>query len=276
MALRKYNPTTPSMRFTTSVDNSDITTNVPEKSLLAKANRTGGRNVFGRATNINMSGGHKKRYRIIDFKRDKLNIEGKVSTIEYDPNRTCRIALVIYKDGEKRYILAPKGLTVGEIILAGDEVEIKAGNALPLKNIPVGVEIHNIEIKHGRGGQLVRSAGVSAQLIAKEGDYALIRMPSGEMRKIHSTCFATVGTVGNHDHGNTSLGKAGRNRWLGRKPHNRGVTKNPVDHPMGGGEGRSSGGRHPCTPKGKPTKGYKTRHNKRTDKFIVRRSSATK
>lgn len=276
MALKKYNPTTPSLRFTSSIDHSDITTNVPEKSLLAKANRTGGRNVFGRATNINKSGGHKKRYRIIDFKRDKLNIEGKVSTIEYDPNRTCRIALVTYKDGEKRYILAPKGLTVGESIFAGDEVEIKPGNALPLKNIPVGVEIHNIEIKHGRGGQLVRSAGVAAQLIAKEGDYALIRMPSGEMRKIHSTCFATVGTVGNHDHANTSLGKAGRNRWLGRKPHNRGVTKNPVDHPMGGGEGRSSGGRHPCTPKGKPTKGYKTRHNKRTDKFIVRRSSVGK
>ena len=276
MAIKKYSPTTPSRRFLTSIDMSEITTDTPHKSLIAKISRTGGRNSYGRSTNINTGGGHKKRYRVIDFARSKRNVEGVVATIEYDPNRTCRIALIQYKDGDKRYILAPVGLNVGDVVIASEQAEIKPGNALPLKFIPVGVEIHNIELKTGRGGQLVRSAGVAAQLIAKEGEYGLVRLPSGEMRKVHLLCFATIGTVGNQHHSNMMIGKAGRHRWLGRRPHNRGVTKNPVDHPMGGGEGRSSGGRHPCSPKGKPTKGYKTRHNKRTDKFIVRRRSAVK
>lgn len=276
MAIKKYSPRTPSRRFLTTIETTDITADKPLKSLIVKKTRSGGRNSYGRATNINTGGGHKQRYRLIDFARSKRNVPGTVATIEYDPNRTCRIALIQYKDGEKRYILAPLGLNVGDTIIASEEAEIKAGNALPLKSIPVGVEIHNIEMKAGRGGQLVRSAGVAAQLIAKEGEYGLIRLPSGEMRKVHLHCFATIGTVGNHQHGNMMIGKAGRHRWMGRRPHNRGVTKNPVDHPMGGGEGRSSGGRHPCTPKGKPTKGYKTRHNKRTDKFIVRRRSAVK
>lgn len=274
--MKKYSPVTPSRRFLTTIETTDITKKRPEKSLLKKKARTGGRNSFGRATNINVGGGHKKRYRIIDFKRDKRGIVGVVAAIEYDPFRTCRIALIHYKDGEKRYILAPIGLSVGDKIEAGNDVEIKPGNALPLKAIPVGVDLHNIETKVNGGGQLVRSAGVGAQLVAKEGSYATLRMPSGEMRKVHEECFATIGRVGNPDHSNMVIGKAGRSRWLGIRPHNRGVTKNPVDHPMGGGEGRSSGGRHPCTPAGKPTKGYKTRHNKRTDKFIVRRRSTNK
>ncbi len=274
--MKKYSPITPSRRFLTTIETTDITKKRPEKSLLKKKTRTGGRNSFGRATNINVGGGHKKRYRIIDFKRDKRGIAGVVAAIEYDPHRTCRIALIHYKDGEKRYILAPIGLSVGDKVEAGIDVEIKPGNALPLKAIPVGVDLHNIETKVNGGGQLVRSAGVGAQLVAKEGSYATLRMPSGEMRKVHEECFATIGRVGNPDHSNMVIGKAGRSRWLGIRPHNRGVTKNPVDHPMGGGEGRSSGGRHPCTPAGKPTKGYKTRHNKRTDKFIVRRRSANK
>jgi large subunit ribosomal protein L2 len=271
MALKNYNPSTPSRRFMTVADFSEITKSTPERSLIAKRVKSGGRNHFGHATNCNIGGGVKRRYRIIDFKRDKLNIPATVTAIEYDPNRTARIALLSYADGEKRYILAPQGLSVGDKLMSGVEVEIRPGNALPLKSIPTGQPVHNIELKRGQGGQLVRSAGDAAQLLAKEGDYALLRMPSGELRKIHMECFATIGTVGNADHQNIVIGKAGRNRWKGIRPHNRGVTKNPVDHPMGGGQGKTAGGRHPCNRNGLKTKGLKTRSNKRTDKFIVRR-----
>lgn len=270
MALKKFKPITPSRRYMTVSDFEEITADRPEKSLIAKVTRTGGRNHFGRNTNINTGGGHKRKYRIIDFKRAKKNIAGVVATIEYDPFRTSRIALVHYSDGEKLYILAPNGLQVGQPIIASETADIKVGNALPLKNIPTGENVHNIELKPGRGGQIVRSAGVAAQIVAKEGDYVTLKLPSGEMRKVFAECYATVGTVGNADHFNMALGKAGKSRWLGIRPHNRGVTKNPVDHPMGGGEGRSSGGRHPCSPKGLLAKGLKTRKNKRTNKFIVR------
>ena len=271
MALKRFKPITPSRRYYTVEDFSGLSKKGPLRSLLAKKKRTGGRNNQGRSTNINTGGGHKQRYRIIDFKRNKIGIPGKVATIEYDPNRTSRIALIHYVDGDKRYIIAPNGLKVGQSIIAGPDAPIEAGNTLPLKNIPVGESIHNIELKLGKGGQLVRSAGVSAQLAAKEGKYALVRLPSGEMRKIFIECSATLGIVGNAEHQNVKLGKAGRSRWLNRRPHNRGVSKNPVDHPMGGGEGKTSGGRHPCSPNGIPAKGFKTRKNKRTDKFIVRR-----
>lgn len=271
MALKRFNPITPARRYLTVIDFAELSKKKPEKSLLRSKKRTGGRNSYGRSTNINTGGGHKRRYRVIDFRRDKIGIEGKVAALEYDPNRTARIALIHYKDGEKRYIIAPLGLAVGDTIVSSEGAEIKVGNALPLRHIPLGQSIYNIELKKGRGGQLVRSAGVSAQLMAKEGDYALVRLPSGEMRKVLLDCYATIGQIGNTDHANMVIGKAGRTRWLGIRPHNRGVTKNPVDHPMGGGEGKSSGGRHPCTPKGKPTKGLRTRHNKRTQKFIVRR-----
>jgi large subunit ribosomal protein L2 len=270
MALKKFKPLTPSRRYITVSDFAEVSKKKPEKSLLAKSSRSGGRNNLGRMTNINIGGGHKKKYRLIDFKRDKREIPGKVAAIEYDPFRTSRIALINYVDGEKRYILAPNGLTVGQVLLAGESAEIKPGNALPLKSIPTGENVHNIEIKPGAGGQIVRSAGTAAQIAAKEGRYVTLKLPSGEMRKILAECYATVGTVGNGEHQNMVLGKAGRARWLGVRPHNRGVTKNPVDHPMGGGEGRSSGGRHPCSPKGIKAKGLKTRSNKRTDKFIVR------
>lgn len=271
MALRKYNPITPGRRFYTVSDFAEITRSKPERSLVAKKTRSGGRNNQGRMTNINLGGGHKRRYRVIDFKRNKMDVPGKVAAIEYDPNRTARIALIHYLDGEKRYILAPEGLRVGQLIVASETADIKPGNSLPLKAIPTGEAIHNIELKRGKGAQLVRSAGVSAQLAAKEGKYALVRLPSGEMRKVFMDCYATIGTVSNAEHQNLSLGKAGRSRWLGRRPHTRGVAKNPVDHPMGGGEGKSAGGRHPCSPNGLPAKGFKTRSNKRTDKFIVRR-----
>lgn len=270
MALKRFKPYTAARRFITVSDFEEITESSPERSLLAKHGRTGGRNHFGRTTDINTGGGHKRRYRIIDFRRDKVGIQGTVATIEYDPNRTCRIALVHYADGEKRYILAPVGLQVGQPIITSETAEIKVGNALPLKSIPTGETVHNVELKPGRGGQLVRSAGVGAQVVAKEGEYATLKMPSGEMRKVLGECLATIGQVGNIDHQNISLGKAGRNRWLGVRPHNRGVTKNPVDHPMGGGEGRTSGGRHPCSPTGLAAKGKKTRVNKRTQKYIVR------
>ncbi len=276
MPIRKLKPTTPARRYFSVSDFSEITKTKPVKSLIAKKSRTGGRNNTGRMTNINKGGGHKQRYRIIDFKRNKIDIPGKIATIEYDPNRTARIALVHYADGEKRYIIAPLGLRVGAQILSSPSAEIKPGNCLPLKNIPDGSAIHNIELKLGKGGQLVRSAGTSAQLAGKEGKYALVKMPSGEMRKILSECYATIGNVGNSDHQNLSIGKAGRSRWLGKRPHTRGVAKNPVDHPMGGGEGKSAGGRHPCSPNGLPAKGLKTRKNKRTDKFIVRSRSAKK
>ncbi len=271
MALKKFNPTSPTRRYYTVSDFADITRDRPEKSLLRKYRNTGGRNSSGRETCINMGGGHKRRFRMIDFKREKHGIPGIVATVEYDPNRSARIALIHYKDGEKRYIICPVGLKVGTEIMSGPEAEIKLGNSLPLKNIPVGQNLYNIELKRGAGAQVVRSAGTTAQLAAKEGNYAMIKLPSGEMRKVHVECYATIGTASNPDHGNIMIGKAGRSRWLGWRPHNRGVTKNPVDHPMGGGEGKSAGGRHPCSRTGQKAKGLKTRANKRTNKFIVRR-----
>jgi large subunit ribosomal protein L2 len=271
MPIRKYKPTSPGRRFQTVQTFDDITTNEPHKPLVENLHRSGGRNNHGELTSWWRGGGHRRLYRIIDFKRDKKDIPGKVSTIEYDPNRSARIALVTYADGEKRYILQPLGLKVGDAVIAGDTVDILPGNALPLKNIPLGTMLHNVELKPGKGGQIARSAGSSVQLVAKEGDYASVKMPSGEIRHIAMVCYATVGQVGNIDHENVSIGKAGRNRWLGRRPHNRGVVMNPVDHPHGGGEGKTSGGRHPVSPWGLPTKGYKTRNRKSTDKFIVQR-----
>jgi large subunit ribosomal protein L2 len=273
MAVKTFRPSTPSRRFLTVSDFSDITASKPQKGLLAKYSRTGGRNNYGRNTNINKGGGHKRRYRLIDFRRENVGIKGTVTTIEYDPNRSARIALVTFTDGEKRYILAPQGLTVGQVVSSGPEAEIKPGNALPLKSIPLGENIHNIELKIKGGAQLVRSAGNAAQLVAKEGEYATVKLPSGEMRKVSVECYASIGAVSNPDHQNRVIGKAGRSRWLNRRPHNRGVTKNPVDHPMGGGEGKSAGGRHPCSRTGLLAKGLKTRSNKRTQKFIVRRRS---
>lgn len=274
MALKKYNPITPSRRYYTVADFSDLTKKSPEKSLLSKKVETGGRNNFGRVTNINKGGGHKKRYRIVDFKRQRIGIPAKVVAIEYDPNRSARIALISYVDGQKAYILAPIGLNVGDQVLSGPEADIKPGNALPLANIPTGQPLHNVELKKGAGGQMARSAGVTAELVAKEGEYGLLKLPSGEMRKVNSQCYASIGIVSNPEHQNIEIGKAGRSRWLSRRPHNRGVTKNPVDHPMGGGEGKSAGGRHPCSPTGVAAKGLKTRSNKRTDRFIVRRRKA--
>lgn len=268
MALKFFKPNTPARRLYSSMDNSDLSKVKPLRSLLRKRSRTGGRNVYGRMTAINVGGGHKMKYRVIDFARNKLNIVGTVATIEYDPNRNARIALIHYIDGEKRYIIAPDQLVVGQKIMSGESAEILPGNALPLKSIPVGQNIHNIEIKRGAGGKLVRSAGMFAQLLAKEGAYVTVRMPSGEMRKIHAECFATIGTVSNADYKNIILGKAGRARWKGIRPHTRGIAKNPVDHPMGG---RTNGGKHPCSPSGVPAKGYKTRKNKSTQKFIVAR-----
>jgi large subunit ribosomal protein L2 len=269
MPIKTYRPTTASRRFQTAVIKDDITKQTPEKSLVAGKQRTGGRNSIGRTTSRFIGGGHKQSYRVIDFKRDKIGVPAKVASIEYDPNRSARIALLNYKDGEKRYILAPAGLKVGQMLMSGPEADILVGNALPLKNIPAGTFIHNIEFRPGKGGQMVRSAGGQAQLVSKEGDYALIKLPSGEIRRLQVECAATVGQVGNVDHENVSLGKAGRKRWMGKKPHNRGVSMNPVDHPHGGGEGKTSGGRHPVTPWGQPTRGYKTRNNKRTEKWIV-------
>jgi large subunit ribosomal protein L2 len=272
MGIRQFKPTNPGSRFKSVSTFEEVTTGAkPHKALTEGKSRTGGRNNKGQTTIWFRGGGHKRRYRVIDFKRDKHGVPAKVASVEYDPNRSARIALLHYADGEKRYILWPLGLEVGSQVEAGEGAEINVGNSLPLKRIPLGTVIHNIELRIGKGGQMVRSAGAGAQLMAKEGDYAQVRLPSGEVRKVHVNCYATVGQVGNVDHENQSLGKAGRNRWLGRRPHNRGVTMNPVDHPMGGGEGRSSGGRHPCTPWGTPTKGYKTRNNKRTDGMIVRR-----
>jgi len=271
MGIKSFKPTSPARRFYSVSDFKEITKSEPERSLVEKQNATGGRNNHGRITSRFRGGGHKQRYRIIDFKRDKIGIPANVAAIEYDPNRTARIALLHYADGEKRYILAPDGLTVGATLLASRHADIKPGNSLTLRFIPPGTSIHNIEIKKGKGGQLVRSAGVAAQLMAKDGDYAQVRLPSGEIRRVHLDCRATIGQVSNSEHANISLGKAGRSRWLGRRPHNRGVTMNPVDHPMGGGEGRTSGGRHPCSPWGQLSKGLKTRNNKRTDGMIIRR-----
>ena len=271
MPIRKYNPTSAGSRFQTVQTFDDITTSEPHKPLIEPLQRSGGRDNHGELTSWWRGGGHKRNYRIIDFKRDKKDIPAKVSTVEYDPNRSARIALVTYADGEKRYILQPLGLKVGDTIVSGTNVDILPGNALPLKNIPLGTMIHNVELRPGKGGQIARSAGSAVQLVAKDGDYASVKMPSGEIRKINTNCLATIGQVGNVDHENVSIGKAGRTRWMGKKPHVRGVAMNPVDHPLGGGEGKTSGGRHPVTPWGKPTKGAKTRNNKRTQGFIVKR-----
>jgi len=272
MAVKTYKPITPGQRFKTTHSFEQITRTTPEKSLLAPLKKSGGRNNKGRITSRRRGGGHRRHYRIIDFKRDKFDIPARVDSIEYDPNRSAHIALLIYADGEKRYILAPQKLDVGATVISSESAPIKVGNSLMLENIPAGSVVHNIEMKPGKGGQLTRSAGAGAQIMAKEGDYVTLKLPSGEMRMIHKRCRATLGAVGNREHENISLGKAGRSRWLGRRPKVRGVAMNPVDHPMGGGEGRSSGGRHPSTPWGKPTKGYKTRKkNKASNKYIVAR-----
>ena len=271
MAVKKVKPTSPGRRFQVYSTFEEITRSTPEKSLLRVSKNTGGRNSYGRITSRHIGGGHKQHYRIIDFKRDKTGVPAKVASIEYDPNRSSRIALLHYVDGEKRYILAPVNLSVGDTVMSGPTADIKPGNNLPLVNIPLGTQIHNIELKKGKGGQIVRSAGTFAQLMAKEDRYALLKLPSGEVRMVLLTCQATIGQVGNVIHEKLSLGKAGRKRWLGKRPKVRGVAMNPVDHPMGGGEGRSSGGRHPCSPWGTPSKGYKTRKNKQSTKFIVKK-----
>jgi len=273
MAIKTYKPTSAGKRHHVSILDRTLSDKSPEKSLVTSLSKSGGRNNYGRITSRHIGGGHKRKYRIIDFKRNKTDIAAKVIAIEYDPNRSANIALLSYADGEKTYILAPDGISVGDQIIAGDNVDIQPGNCLPLINIPLGTVIHNIEMKIGKGAQMVRSAGTSAQLMAKEGNYVLVRLPSGEVRKFNKLCRACIGQVGNREHESQKLGKAGRKRWLGKRPHVRGVAMNPVDHPMGGGEGKSSGGRHPCTPWGYPTKGYKTRTNKSTDKFIVKKRS---
>jgi large subunit ribosomal protein L2 len=270
MAIKKYKPVTPSRRYFSGVDGSDITAQKPYKPLTKGKKRISGRNNAGRMTLRRRGGGAKKRYRVIDFKRDKRDIEAKVVSIEYDPNRSARIALLSYLDGEKRYILAPDGLKVGDRLVAGNKVKVAPGNAMPIGNMPVGTIVHNVELSVGRGGQLARSAGTFVQLVGKEGKNCIIKLPSGETRLINKKNFATVGQIGNQDHFNISLGKAGRSRWLGRRPKVRGVAMNPVDHPHGGGEGKASGGRHPVSPWGKPTKGYKTRKkNKPSDRYII-------
>jgi large subunit ribosomal protein L2 len=271
MPIRKYNPTSPGLRGKTSLTFSEITTNEPYRPLTENLHRSGGRNNRGELTSWWRGGGHKRLYRVIDFKRDKKDIPGRVETIEYDPNRSARIALVTYADGEKRYILQPVGMKVGDSVVAGDNVDILPGNCLPLKSIPLGTQIHNVELRPGKGGQIARSAGASVQLVARDAAYASVKMPSGEIRKINVECVATIGQIGNLDHENVAIGKAGRSRWLGKRPHVRGVAMNPVDHPLGGGEGKTSGGRHPVSPWGQPTKGFKTRHRKDTDRFIVQR-----
>lgn len=270
-SIKTYNPTTPAMRFRTTLDNSELSADRPLKRLTESKQRISGRNNKGRLTIRHRGGGHKKLYRIIDFRRDKKGIPAKVVSLEYDPNRSARIALLSYADGEKRYILAPDGLAVGASIIAGEDADILVGNSLPLKNIPLGTMIHNIELKKGKGGQMARSAGTAAQLLAKEAGYAQIKLPSGETRMVYLDCYATIGQVGNLNHENVSIGKAGRTRWLGKRPTVRGVVMNPIDHPHGGGEGKTSGGRHPVSPWGLPTKGYKTRNNKRTQRFIIKR-----
>ena len=273
MPIKTYRPTTATRRFQTSVSREGITKQRPEKSLVETKKRTGGRNNTGRITSRFIGGGHKKAFRIVDFKRDKHGVPATVAAIEYDPNRSARIALLHYKDGEKRYILQPDGLKIGQTVMAGPEADILVGNALPLKNIPAGTVVHNIELRPGKGAQMARSAGAQAQLVSREGGLALLKLPSGEIRRVADDCMASIGQVGNVDHENVSLGKAGRKRWLGKMPHNRGVSMNPVDHPHGGGEGKTSGGRNPVTPWGQPTRGFKTRNNKRTNKWIVTRKA---
>ena len=272
MGVKKFKPVTPSSRFRTVQDRAEITTMEPERSLVESMSKSGGRNNHGHITSRRRGGGHKRRYRKIDFKRDKHGVPGKVATIEYDPNRSANIALIHYADGEKRYILAPNGLSVGDRIEAGPGSDVKPGNALALSSIPLGTTIHNVELKPGKGGQIARSAGAGVQLVAREGRFCLLRLPSTEVRRVPADCQATIGQVGNLEHENLSLGKAGASRWRGRRPKVRGVAMNPVDHPLGGGEGKSSGGRHPVTPWGKPTKGYKTRKKRKaSSKQIVRR-----
>ncbi len=269
MATKTHKPTSPGKRHQVTVLQPDISDKEPEKSLLRPLKKTGGRNCYGRITSRHRGGGHKKKYRLIDWKRNKIGVAAKVVAIEYDPNRSANLALLTYQDGEKAYILAPSGLTVGDQVAAGETVDIKPGNCLPMTNIPLGTVIHNVEMKIGKGAQLVRSAGTAAQLMAKEGDHVLVKLPSGEVRRFNKLCRACIGQVGNSEYGSEKLGKAGRSRWLGRRPHVRGVAMNPVDHPMGGGEGKSSGGRHPCSPWGIPAKGYKTRSRKGSDRDIV-------
>lgn len=271
MGTRKFNPYTPSRRFMSTSDFAEVTESKPEKSLLAKRKSNGGRNNRGRITVRHRGGGHKRRYRVIDFRRDKMNVPGKVDSIQYDPNRTANIALINYADGEKRYILAPIGLEVGDTVITSEDCAVSPGNCLRLLDIPLGTQVHNIELRIGAGGQLCRAAGTSAQVMAKEGTYVLLRLPSGELRQVHQKCYATIGEVGNNQHNNRVIGKAGRSRWYGRRPKVRGTAMNPIDHPHGGGEGRSKG-RHPVTPWGKPTKGYKTRNpRKPSNKFILKR-----
>jgi large subunit ribosomal protein L2 len=276
MALKQFNPVTPSLRGTILIDRSELWKGKPVKGLTEGKNHSGGRNHHGRITSRFRGGGHKQSYRMVDFKRSKFGVPGAVERLEYDPNRTAFIALVKYQDGELAYILAPQRLKVGDMVVSGEKADIKPGNAMPLAAIPVGTIVHNIELKPGAGGKITRSAGTFAQLVGKDSGYAQIKLSSGELRVVRAECMATIGAVSNPDNSNQQIGKAGRSRWLGRKPHNRGVVMNPVDHPHGGGEGRTSGGRHPVTPWGKPTKGYKTRNNKRTDGLIVRRRNATK
>ena len=273
MAIKTYRPFTPSRRYMTTVSREELSKDGPEKSLLEPKKRSGGRNSTGRVTSRFIGGGHKQSYRVIDFKRDKAGVPATVASIEYDPNRSARIALLHYRDGEKRYILQPAGLSVGMTVSSGPEADILVGNSLPLRNIPAGTVVHAIELRPGKGAQMARSAGTQAQLVSREGGVALLKLPSGEVRRVSTDCMATIGAVGNSDHENVSLGKAGRSRWLGRMPHNRGVSMNPVDHPHGGGEGKTSGGRHPVTPWGQPTRGFKTRNNKRTDQAIVSRKA---
>ena len=271
MGIKTYRPYTETRRFQTGLTFNELTASKPYKALLEPKHRISGRNNHGEISVRHRGGGHKRHYRIIDFRRDKVGVPARVASVEYDPNRSAFISLLHYADGEKRYILYPMGLKVGASVVSGPDADIVVGNALPLRNIPAGTVIHNIEMHLGKGGQLVRSAGGAAQLLAKEGDYAQVRLPSGEVRRVHVDCMASIGQVGNLDHENISIGKAGRKRWMGIRPTVRGVAMNPVDHPLGGGEGKTSGGRHPVTPWGKPTRGYKTRNNKQTDRFIVKR-----
>ncbi|MGH9462415.1 MAG: 50S ribosomal protein L2 [Vicinamibacteria bacterium] len=271
MPVKKFRPTSPGRRALTVQTFEELSKERPLKSLTEPKKSSGGRNSMGEITIWFRGGGHKRKYRAIDFKRDKMEVPAKVAAIEYDPNRSARIARLHYADGEKRYILQPQGLKVGDSVLSSSKADILPGNCLPIDSIPLGTIIHNVELKPGKGGQMARSAGASVQLVAKEGAYAHVKLPSGEVRMVHRNCRATIGQVGNLEHENVSIGKAGRKRWMGRRPHNRGVSMNPVDHPHGGGEGRTSGGRHPSTPWGVPTKGYKTRNNKRTNRFIIRR-----
>lgn len=277
MALKKYNPVSPGLRQLVQVDRSDLWKGKPEKTLTEGLSKSGGRNNHGRITTRHIGGGHKRRYRIIDWKRTKFNVEATIERIEYDPNRTAYIAFIKYADGEKAYILAPQRVKTGDKVIASEKADVKPGNAMPLKNMPVGTIIHNIEMKAGKGAQMVRSAGTYAQLVGRDQGYAQIKLASGELRLVRGECMATVGAVSNPDHMNTNMGKAGRNRWKGRRPTVRGVAMNPVDHPLGGGEGKSAGGRHPCTPWGKPTMGYKTRKKgKASDKYIIRRRKSKK